>query len=161
VSELNSYFQEREFGVGNCQRQSVLPHPIPHIMRRSYVQKRTRGGIKGLGTGARSYVKGSRKFQNILQPIPNDGRRLRAETKCCDVESITFLLSTTMSLQYLNLIQEGASFYQRIGRKISMKSIYLTGYIYPVGNNAAALVEDYNRIIVFYDRQPGGANINY
>lgn len=102
-----------------------------------------------------------KKFQQILQTIPNDPRRLKTEVKIVDIRPTTVLFGNAMVLSYFNLIQEGAGFWNRIGRKINMKSLYITGLIAPVGNNAEALVEDYNRIIIFYDRQANGANINY
>lgn len=102
-----------------------------------------------------------KKFQQILQTIPNDGRRMRPEVKVLDVTPTTHLLGNGMILTYLNLVREGTGFWNRVGRKICMKSLYVTGFITPTFANAAALAEDYNRIIVFYDRQANGAPISY
>lgn len=101
------------------------------------------------------------KFQNIIQTIPNDPRRMRPETKTVDITPTTVLFGNAMVLSYINLIQEGTGFWNRVGRKINMKSLYITGLIAPNNTNAAALAEDYNRIIVFYDRAANGANINF
>lgn len=131
------------------------------------------GGRTGLGTGARGSMFGkakvrkyvnsqaTNKFQNILNTIPNDGRRMRQEVKVIDTENITLNFSSTVKLQYLNLVREGSGFWNRIGRKVSGQSLHLTGYVKKTNGNAAALQSDYNRVIVFYDRQANGAPIAF
>lgn len=52
---------------------------------------------------------------------------------------------------------EGASFYQRIGRRIRMKSLEIRGEITPNNTNAAAVPQQFARIMVLYDRQTNGA----
>lgn len=147
--------------------KSVLPPTHSDITPMHYRTYRTEGGLKGLGTGARSYIKGrtknpqKQKFQNILQTIPNNNRRFKPETKVVDITPTTVLIENAMTLSYFNLIQEGVGNWNRIGRKINMKSLYITGLIAPTNANTAALAEDYNRIIVFYDRQANGANITF
>jgi len=137
--------------------------------QQGYLKRRSQGGLKGLGTGARSSYMGrnvqiaknsqKKKFQQILQTIPNDGRRMRPEKKIVDIEFDQLPFSSALNLVYFNFIQEGSGFWNRIGRKICMKSLYLTGFIARNNTNGAVLPEDYNRIIVFYDRQANGANV--
>lgn len=67
------------------------------------------------------------------------------------------LISTTATFDVVNLPQEGASFYNRIGRKIMMRSLHLTGQIVKNAVAAAAGVTEYLRVLVVYDRQPNGA----
>jgi len=78
------------------------------------------------------------------------------EIKTLDQASgaITLNLNSTLNIQALNLIQTGSSFFNRIGRKIEMVSLYITGSI--IGLRTAAN-SDYVRILVLYDRQTNGA----
>lgn len=52
---------------------------------------------------------------------------------------------------------EGAGFYNRIGRRIRMKSLQISGQIAISGGNAAAIAAQFARVMVVYDRQPNGA----
>lgn len=52
----------------------------------------------------------------------------------------------------LSAMVNGAELYQRIGRKIYMKSIHIRGFV----NLIATSTEDFLRIIVYYDSQPNG-----
>lgn len=63
--------------------------------------------------------------------------------------------STTATMVCLNLSQEGPSFYNRIGRKIMLKSLKLQLSISPsgTGNNQREFV----RAMIVYDRQANGA----
>jgi len=64
-------------------------------------------------------------------------------------------LNTTGSMVPLNLIQAGSSFFNRVGRKVMLKSVRLTGQISFTAHAIQADC-DYARIIVFYDRQTNG-----
>lgn len=137
---------------------------------KGYQKRRGQGGMTGLGTGARSSLKGrtvavqnkqKKKYQQILQTIPNDGRRMRPEVKILDTLLIASKFATTYELNYVNEVREGTGFWNRVGRKICMKSLHLTGYISRTMNNAAAQNEDFARIMVVYDRQANGAVFNF
>lgn len=52
----------------------------------------------------------------------------------------------------INCPINGAELYQRVGRKMYMKSLHLRGFV----NNIATSVQDIGRIIVYYDSQPNG-----
>lgn len=81
------------------------------------------------------------------------------ELKSVDVATATFPLGTTANFGVTNVPVEGASFYNRIGRRIRMKSLHINGFITISGGNAAALTSpSYARIMVIYDRQANGAN---
>lgn len=54
--------------------------------------------------------------------------------------------------QTLNTVINGAELYQRVGRKIYMKSLHIRGVI----QATAASVEQAGRIIIYYDSQPNG-----
>lgn len=95
----------------------------------------------------------------ISRPVGNNpaNRGLRqagTEVKGVDVPITTVVLSTTGTFTLLNGIQEGSSFYNRIGRKVNMKSLHFTGHIDQTGNGGG--VDDYIRIMIIYDQQPNG-----
>lgn len=81
------------------------------------------------------------------------------ELKCVDTQgSVTSPFNTIgLVTLVLNPPVEGASFYNRIGRRIRMKSLHINGWIQPSGGNAAAVPPQYARILVLYDRQANGA----
>ena len=93
--------------------------------------------------------------RRILNVLP---RRSMPELKCVDTTNgngsgVVLSLNTT-PLVTPNLVQSGAGFYNRIGRRIEMKSLHLTGLIHSTGKQAD---QDYCRLLVVYDRQTNGA----
>lgn len=86
--------------------------------------------------------------------LPATLRSRIPEVKTVDIPQTSTLLSTTATFQLLNGIQEGSSFFNRVGRKVMMKSFRLTGSIIPDGLGAGNA--HYIRIMVVYDRQPNG-----
>lgn len=101
----------------------------------------------------------SMPYPQIIRTLPPASLGLRGaarpEVKAVDIPLQGKLLSTTATFHLLNGIQEGSSFYNRIGRRIEMKSLHLTGWLDQTGNGAG--VDDYCRIMVIYDQQPTGA----
>nr|WAE42228.1 MAG: capsid protein [Cressdnaviricota sp.] len=89
------------------------------------------------------------------------GMGLKGETKALDVPygTVGFLAGNSASIT-LNATQEGAGFWNRIGRKICMKTLNLTGYIFPTGA-VGALTEEFLRVIIAYDKQPNGVAATY
>ena len=67
--------------------------------------------------------------------------------------------NSTSNIQYCNLVQSGSGFNNRVGRRIEMQSLHLTGLISQSANSQIAM--DYVRIAVVYDRQPNGAATVY
>jgi len=78
---------------------------------------------------------------------------MKGEVKSLDIGIANYAVNTTAVITSLNLIRAGSSFFNRIGRKIEMKSIHLKGYLNPVRTNAAA---DYARVMLVYDAQTNG-----
>jgi len=70
------------------------------------------------------------------------------------------LCSTTATIDTVNVLAIGAGTFQRIGRGVHMKSLYLRGAMFPSGNPGTNSGE-YIRVAVVYDRQPNGAVPNY
>lgn len=60
----------------------------------------------------------------------------------------------SLGMTCLNLIQQGAAFYQRIGTKVNIKSIELYGTF---KQTVDATHVAYGRYLIVYDRQPNGA----
>lgn len=107
--------------------------------------------------------------QFVRVPRPLSGRvpppaamyapRGATETKSVDTAygTVPFLTAGTVSATPLNIPVNGAALYQRIGNKITMKSLQIRGLIQVSSGNAAAVAEQVARVIVFYDRQTNGA----
>lgn len=98
-------------------------------------------------------VSAGNSYTNIIaKKAPRGG-----EVKSCDVAGTAISISTAIGLQLLNGVAEGVGVFQRIGRKMQMKSVHIRGVITPTGTNAAAVAITMARVIVFYDRQTNGA----
>lgn len=91
--------------------------------------------------------------RNTVNTVPAVQRTGVEETKVLDIPTNTKLLSTTATFTLLNPIQEGTGLNNRVGRKVSGKSLRVTGQIIPSGNAAGG--NEYLRILILYDRQPG------
>lgn len=97
------------------------------------------------------------KYSKILRTV-NPGPRV--EIKSVDLDEIELngnFDRTTPLIGLLNAVQTGAGYFNRIGNRIAMKSVHLTGLIYSTQSNTATLGEDINRIAIVYDRQANGA----
>ena len=86
--------------------------------------------------------------RRILNVLP---RRSTPELKCVDTTNgngsgVVLSLNTTPLVTPLNLVQSGAGFYNRVGRRIEMKSLHLTGLIHSTGKQAD---QDYCRLLRF------------
>lgn len=95
--------------------------------------------------------------RSSLPAVLRAPRRRRSEVKTCDVNSTSVAVSTTGVFTCLNIIEQGAAFYQRVGLQAVMKSLRLSGFFILSGTNAAATALDYVRLIIFYDRQANKA----
>lgn len=94
---------------------------------------------------------GPHKFESMQLTF---GLPPRKELKSVDVDIIA-IPEDNPHLVCLNLIDEGTAFYQRVGRKVSMKSLHLNGWLVPSGQVGAS-IGDYLRFLVVYDRQSNG-----
>lgn len=100
-----------------------------------------------------------RRSQPGIRSLVSQGRGTTPEIKAITTlnGSETVSLSTTATFTLLNDVVEGSGFYNRIGRRITMKSVYINGLITRTLGNAAVTTEDYVRIMVIFDRQANGA----
>jgi len=90
-----------------------------------------------------------RRYQNTLMPQG-------AEMKSVDL-GISQLFTTTGSLHACPIPEEGASFYNRIGRRVRGVSMQIRGVIHAGLANAAQQAFPLLRWMLVYDRQPNGA----
>lgn len=81
----------------------------------------------------------------------------KAELKAVDTPQLSLSFTDNPTPVLVNSCVEGASFYNRIGRKISMKSLQVTGLIQRTFSNTAAIGPTYGRVLLVYDRQPNGS----
>lgn len=81
-------------------------------------------------------------------------RNPRAELKAFDLSTATQnFVNAGVVIPTLNACVNGAELYQRVGRKTYGKSIHIRGFV----QNILTSVQDFARIIVFYDSQPNAA----
>jgi len=81
----------------------------------------------------------------------------KQELKAFDValQNLTnALVATPPTFQVLNACVNGPEIYQRVGRKMYMKSLHIRG----VFNATAGAVQQEARLIIYYDSQPNAAN---
>lgn len=91
---------------------------------------------------------------NRSRVLPGQLRALAPEVKALDLPAAAYGLNTTFVVTPLNLIQTGSSFFNRIGRRIEMKSIRVSGNLQTLGSQVS---HGYTRIMIVYDRQTNGA----
>lgn len=85
-----------------------------------------------------------------------------SETKTLDISETGSPLTaqtTTTNVTLLNGSQNGTGYWNRIGNKIHMKSLYFNAYMYATGTQTE--YPDYIRVIIVYDRQTNAALPNW
>jgi hypothetical protein len=124
----------------------------------------SRPGKRMLAKGYASFKQSKAAASGIIgrSPATRGSRTYGPETKTVDVpgtvagaaDTLLKQISTTATFDLLNGVQEGASFYNRVGRKTSAKSVHITGQV--LSTSLGVGVSDYCRIMLIYDRQPNG-----
>lgn len=93
----------------------------------------------------------------VRRNVPAALYRRGPEVKTVDVKVTNQVFNSTGAIALMNGTAEGTSFYNRIGRRIRMKSIQISG---TVDDNTATGVpandSSYLRLLVVYDRQNNG-----
>ncbi len=99
-----------------------------------------------------------KKKKGVSKGDYQKGRELartpKQELKAYDVAQLTTGFNTAGVFTCLNAPVNGSELYQRVGRKIYMKSIHIRGFIV---NGTTSASQDMARIIVFFDSQPNAA----
>jgi len=98
-------------------------------------------------------VVGVRALGGAGGPPAGNLRAHAAEVKSLDLFQAVYDLNQTAMLTPLNLVAAGSTFCNRIGRRIEMKSIRISGMIRQLRTNNSA---DYVRLALIYDRQTNG-----
>lgn len=125
--------------------------------KRRIIMKRKASSQGGVFKKPRLARMGTQARMPMVRAVPaarNVGAR--AEVKTVDLAAATYTLNTTAVFTPINIIQEGPGFNQRVGRKVMLKSLHLTGYLSSSGN-VTTNTSEYTRILLVYDRQPNGA----
>jgi len=94
----------------------------------------------------------TKKMAAVLTVLSN-----QHEVKSVDVPQTSVTPTSAGSFTPLNALAQGVDFFQRVGSKISMKSLHINGIIVPT--LIGPQVTDYLRIMVVYDRQSNTAAI--
>lgn len=104
-----------------------------------------------------------RRFNPPRNIIRYQQRHPGGEIKSIDVVNaangaaqVAFTLNTTQQITPLNILTLGNSMFNRSGRKVTMKSIYIQGCLIGVNTPALPAVQ-FARIALVYDKQPNGA----
>lgn len=124
----------------------------------------TGGGLKR-GRKSTQQKKVTRQFRPPRQadtPIPRLMRPSAVEKKVLFTGTIDpingyFALNSTGSIYAMNLAQVGSSMFNRIGRRIMMKSVRLRFQIQPILGIARTSFTDLGKIALVYDKQTNGA----
>lgn len=127
----------------------------------------TRSGKRFRGTMAPKFGRPAGFIGPIRPGVPAALRGNRAEKKTVDFPGVlvgnscmqTDQLDNTPIITCVNGTQEGAGFWNRVGRKIMMQSIRWKGFVNFTGN-AGANTAEYLRMMLIYDRQPNKATPN-
>ena len=114
-----------------------------------YDQPRRAGMFLSRGPNKRA---GS-SFTRWSAPRSQLKRPAQKEVGYVDVASAAYPLDTTGSITLLNIVPQGASISQRVGKKIQLKSLQCRGYAY---QGTTALINDIAYMVV-YDKRPCGS----
>lgn len=79
------------------------------------------------------------------------------EVKCCDFPNVELGLNTSGGAACINLVNNGAAFYNRVGNKIEMKSLEVHGCLKPFDTQTQDNMAC-GRILIVYDRQPSASS---
>lgn len=87
-------------------------------------------------------------------------RRGRAELKLKDTTALNVPLADTWDRILINGVAQGSDFTDRIGRKVTMKSIVFNGNLFPGSTTGADASKGcYGRFVIVYDTQPNSGSL--
>lgn len=131
----------------------IVTTPTRRRMPPAFMNARATRGVK-LTRYSRSHLRRRPRFRRYLNY--NVGRanpRPKAELKAFDIPTGNQIFTAAGFVATLNAPVTGTDMFNRVGRKIYMKSVFIRAFIQPVVGPVAA---DVCRIIVFYDAQTNG-----
>jgi len=111
------------------------------------------------------FANNNRNLKNIISyQQTRSGGEIKSLDFCSPTITATtlapFTLNNTPQIVVINPITIGSSMWNRIGRKISMKSIHLTGSFDPIVGNGTDITTSC-RLMLVYDKQTNGALPSY
>lgn len=131
-------------------------------MKRSYPAgspKSTYSSAKRQNVSKRKYSKAVAKSSGQRKPVRVDMKGVDTALSLTDIPDTT---NTSTFMYTLNLIQAGTGSWNRIGKRIKMKSLRIRGYAsfltQPTFATGDAVVSGF-RMVVVYDKQSSGAAV--
>lgn len=115
--------------------------------------------------GKRKYAGGKQSASKKMKPAQYFGKDMGDEVKVVDVPLVNItpinVGASNAGWSLVNDIRSGPGVFERIGNKVALKSLYITGSFY-IDNTAAYTPirfqnADYLRFVVVFDFQPVGA----
>lgn len=119
--------------------------------------KRQRTGNFVAGKGQPAFKKANTKPTGNYQKGREMAKAPKSELKAFDTALAQLAPATIAAVPVpvtLNAVVNGAELYQRVGRKMYMKSLHFRGQFAPTGVATEGAV----RLIIYYDSQPNTAN---
>lgn len=116
---------------------------------------RKRGRSRSARPVKRRVVSSPSSFAKVSR-VPATLQLRRPEKKSVDTLRKALEFDTVGNFTLLNAIDSGSNEYQRVGRKISMRSVAIRGFV-KFAQAGSTPSFDFLRLILFYDRQPNGA----
>lgn len=136
--------QKRSFYNSNLGNSRTITYSIPPSIQYA--------GVRSARLPAPAARRG-------FAPVQPRGVGLRGETKAVDFATTVTTIplnAAAGNAATLNLVQAGSSFFNRIGRKIAMQSLYFNADF--IAAIAPALNQEYIRVMIVYDCQTNGAS---
>jgi len=138
-------------------------------MRRAYVKRRdytrpnrgTAERILAMRASARALSRRAPARRAVVAAVRNASEKKGVDTSIA-LTPVIATTNTNASSFVLNLIQAGNGSWNRVGRKVHLKSLRLRGHLrWLYGNNAGTNNLDANavRMVVVWDKQPSGGAI--
>jgi len=116
---------------------------------------------KRMSTRIKSFKKRSTaRRTSLYSGVAVRGVGVPGEVKCLDTEISSNFTATTGVLNHLNPVAEGSSFFNRIGRKIALKSISINAAVQQIVTTNG-LTQEIIRYIIVFDKQANGAAPTY
>jgi len=129
-----------------------------NVFKKKYGSKNKQSAARAAVAAARATLIANRRMP--LAPARTGGfwgtRRTVNELKAIDVDPANYTVISTPSVTLLNGCAVGTEFTDRIGRKITMKSIFIRGHLIPQDDTSGP---NNNRLLVVYDKQTNGTAV--
>lgn len=163
VTGVGSGFFENVFGTAPERFEEMSYRGYRRGRSASKYKRKYRTLKRARGyAAARRYprARGYHPYGQMMRPyssVPRDFKTFDTLGQSYTGRRNPFPFSSAGRFWALNTVINGASFWQRVGRQICMKSLELFYEIRTTGTNIIDTFRTCNRLLVVYDRQPNGA----